>query len=278
MPLKAHPLGNLMGAEEIQLGRLVRNAREPNQEFHDPFSNRPRPSDIAVNTIRNWQAVHAKRKSTKLGSYLSDAVSAFGQKRSTAVTRLDAVSATTNELKNSGTWFKEACTDADTRLWIEDTIDENENVYLIVGTLVVRGATLSKTSEARTTTGLGVEAAVNPVNNNSMSLAVGVQVTNETSYGHMTVFEAPGDNVVAVRYRKVKHRFYRSSVDHVSLEGGSRWKSDFEWRGEDENEEDTLEVTLDGAEDLGIEEWVADEELGAVKAEEHEDGVSPVGV
>lgn len=256
-----------MGAEEIQLGRLVRNAREPNQEFHDPFSDRPTLSDIAVNTFKNWQATKVNSKSSKLRSYLTDAVSSFGQNRGTVVTRLGTASATTNELKNSGTWFKEACKDDDTRAWIEETINEGENLYLVVGTLVVREATLLKVSEVRTTTGLGVEMSVNPVANGiasintMMGLTSGVQFTNETAYGHMTVFEAPGDKVVAVRYRKVRHAFYCSrSVDHLSLEGGSRWKSDFEWRGGEEDEEDMLEVNLDGAEDLGIED---DEEFDA---------------
>ncbi|RPB06554.1 hypothetical protein P167DRAFT_540720 [Morchella conica CCBAS932] len=278
MSLRSHPLGKFLSLGSLQLGCLVQSAKNPQQDLHNPFESRPTDDEFNVVSHKNLRASQNSSNTSKFRSYLSDALSSFRETRSTAATSLMTPEATTYELKNSGKWFKDACKNPETQEWIEETINENRNIYLVVGFLIVKDAQLSRTLVSRTKGGMGAEVLANPLPTGGMvsittliSLTSGVQFSNEAAYGQMSVFDMPGDHIIAVRYRKVQHKWFQSrKVNNLFLEEGTRWKSDFKWRGdedEDEDEdEDILDATLTGVEDMDILEEVnkIDEDMSGI--------------
>jgi len=241
-------VARVLSPVSIRLGRLILEIKNPQQDFHDPFPGRPTEEDFAAESLRDWETTNVISKNKKLQSYLSDALNAFGGTRETIVTKVKTHEATTHELLNSGSWFNNACQDAETRAWIEKAIDEDSDVYLIVGTLVVRDATVSRTVLSRTQSGLGMGLSANALSpgvavDTAINLATGVNCRRDTSYGQMTVFQGAGDQIIGFRYRKLKFKWFRSrSISSSFLEQGTRWKSDCVTRGEDAGEEDPEDV------------------------------------
>lgn len=254
MSFRSHPLGNLKSLESVRLGRLVLNTKDPLQDFHDPLEDRPTHLESSIHTQTNYQQTQNFSKSSKLRSYLSDVLSVSREVRGAGTASLIAPQATTHELQNSGSWFQDACKNAGTRKWIEEAVNNDEAVYLVVGFLILKDSKLSKTVTSGTVGGIGVELPVNALAAGTATataitkLTPGVLCVQNAVYGQVSVFDAPGDQVFAMHYRKVKFKWYSSKkVSNSFLETGSRWKPYWQWRGEDDEGEDEDEDILDAS-------------------------------
>lgn len=108
------------------------------------------------------------------------------------------------------------------------------------------------------------------------SIAVpGAVVTRDVGKDRELAFQAPGEQVFAIIYRKVKFKWLSSrTISNMSLEPNSRWKTCWDWRGEDdedddEDEDDVLEAYLTDASDLDIsdDEYDSEDEKGYPRVE-----------
>lgn len=263
----AHLLNNLLPLRSVQLGRIVRNANKPHQEFIDPLAGRPTDADRNRTPQTNFRETRRFTKSSKLGSYLSDILSISYKRNHERDGTLFAPHATTYELENSGQWFATACAEADTRRFLEESYDKQGKAYLVVGfrtvqdARMVQGATWTTTQTAEVDpesvimSGIAASALVASIAAPTARFVRGAGNYQEVAY------EAPGEQVFAVLYRKVRFRLLSSkNITNMSLEPSNRWVSCWDsWRGaeedEEEEEEDVMEANLTDVSDV-------DEEYG----------------
>lgn len=173
------------------------------------------------------------------------------------------VRVTTEQLKryvldNSEAWFDEATHIPATRAWIERSLDRGHDIFMIVGFHTVTDASIRHESMAIASACGHAEVPV------SLSLAaVGVVaplggITNPSTSlqkdgldGERARFIAPGEQVCAIEYRKIRHKWLSSKrIEKCQLSDVRQWPSMERARDEEDGEDDIIEVELEDVGDL----------------------------
>src|SRR5436853_4974412 len=137
---------------------------------------------------------------------------------------------TTYQLDNSGAWFREAIKKPTTREWIEESIEQGDDIYVVVGyytmlnAVVVEGSAELVGSSAQlempVTASLAAAGVVVALDN---IMDPGVNASNTNQRRIQRRFVASGEQVCAVQYRKVCFRWFSSrDLDKAFLERESR--------------------------------------------------------
>ncbi|KJK66041.1 hypothetical protein P875_00021818 [Aspergillus parasiticus SU-1] len=117
-------------------------------------------------------------------------------------------------LDNSEQWFRDAAQQEEVRKWMERVIDEGESIYLVVGYHTVLYARIGMQRSKGKEIGGQLTA---PISAGLLASGVAVPLGG--------LFEAPGEQIVAVQYRKVKFGFLSSrNVDTAVLNKVARRK------------------------------------------------------
>jgi len=171
-------------------------------------------------------------------------------KRAKTSIRIETDQVKTYTLENSGERFIEAMNLEESRKWVEDKIDMDKDIYLVVGFHTVLNARIVQRSlqgreaggQINLPIGLSLAAigAFMPLGNiMDPHLAGNYQLSQS---GNIE-FLAPGEQICALQYLKVRHRWLSSrNVDKEFLSKAPRWKSYYEYRGDEEEEENIIEV------------------------------------
>lgn len=251
-------LPTLLSPSSVRLGRLVLNTRSPHEDFIDPLDDddRPSPKDTIVNIRKNFEETRKYSKSSKLRSYFTEFLSISYQSQSSGVSTISAPQVTVHELKNHPTWFQDACSLPGIRTWLEARIDDGKTVYLIVGFQSLRDARLLQSTSSRTSQGATAKIPVADLTGVRTPVAVTpkAQGDHETGHEQNSAYDAPGEQIFAVQYRKIKFQWLSSrTIDNIVLDE-TRWKAFWDSRGtdDDEEEEDVLEVSLADMSDYDI--------------------------
>lgn len=263
-----HLLSNLLPLESVQLGRLVLDAKRPQQDFIDPFADRPTATEFSRNPQSPFEETCKFSRVSKLRSYLSDVLSFSYERQNLGAATLSAPLATTHDLMNSGAWFDSACTQPETRRFLERAIDNQSSVYLIVGFRTVQDARLVKNVTWKTgQVAKGeipvqlIATSIAPANVVTNIAAPGVGCIRDVGNGQVLTFRAPGEQVFAVMYRKVRFKWLSS---RYCLEANNRWASCWDWRRadneDDDEEDDVIEANLTDVSDLDSEDEEYDSE------------------
>lgn len=251
MPAPGTLLRSLLSLDSVQLGRLVVNAVDPLEGFHDPLG----PSPPETTTIKRQQTFHevlTLSKSVTLRTSLTALFSTSFERRTTSALTLTADFATSYKLANFATWLRDACREKETRKWFEMMLLSYSDMYLVVGFHTLTNAHVSQ--EAGVVRGVGGGVQV-PEQGPSVGALREVEKTVKAGV------EAAGEQIYAVEYRKLRFRWFSSrTMENWALESRNRWKIFLpEIRGEpagssdeDGDDEDVLEVEL--AEEEGEEE------------------------
>jgi hypothetical protein len=206
-------------------------------------------------------------------------MSASFSKRAKAQVQVTSESIVTYMLDNSDEWFDGAMVMPATRLWIERAVDRGNDIYMVVGFHTVTNARIIHESVR----GKVVGGQVNVLAKLSLA-AVGViaplgNITDPSVGGNshsldstQSCFVAPGEQVCAFQYRKVRHRWLSSnSIDTLRLSKSPRWWYSTErGRDEEDGQDDIIEVEAIPVDELdGV--WdreEADGEILLIRSEE----------
>jgi hypothetical protein len=235
----------------IKLGRLVTNVDQPHQEYHDPHLDREPQIIEKVETHYHTSDSLGAHSSfvSQLTAFLSSSVTR-NTKTSTSITTKQVK---TYYLDNNGQWFRDAVKCEDTRRWIERTIDEGEDIYVVIGYHTALDARIVEKSRGQNilkgslqvpiTSVLATSGVIVPVGDLPGPKLAG-------SGGHtedqQRQYVAKGEQVVAVQYRKIRFNFFSSkSVDKAILANEARWERYDRPRYLQSDPEDMLEVDLD---------------------------------
>lgn len=221
---------SLLPLNSVQLGRLVLNAKNPQQDFFDPPSGQLQPESI-VKPQENFEDILTLSRSSRLRSSLTALLAISYENRDADSASLTAARATTYQLLNSGVWFENACAMPETRQWLKHAIGRSSSVYLVVGYHTLTDARATARASFRGTTSGGAHLPGSSVFGGTISaplshlLAAKVDSNRHVSYCHSRSFSAPGEQIYAIQYRKVEFKWFSSrKIDNTCLEQDNRWK------------------------------------------------------
>lgn len=254
---------SLLPFNSVQLGRLVFNAKNPQQEFLDPLGTTPGPEETTVRFQDDFEEVLSRDRNSKFRSRITALLSISYESRDGSAINLKATRATTYQLLNSGKWFKNACALHKTRLWFEEGITTTRSVYLVVGFRTVTDTRITeKSTNGGTTQGAVHASGASLIGAGSAHVANLLDSTASTvqdvNYSRVSSFSAPGEQIYAIQYRKVEFKWLSSrNIDKASLERDNRWMvcwAGDEIRGNDDPRDDREDSEEDDEEDVGDED------------------------
>jgi hypothetical protein len=220
------------------LGRLVTDAKNPSQDFW-PEDTSTFQAQIEERTFNDVHSALAEKKRTAFRSKLTQFL--FGDVSHEKLS-LDEIVASESKyyfLTQPRSHFQRMCKDTETRRWIENTLRECP-IFLVVGLVTVKEAAVVKKLMKSRHVGGGVEVPVLDIVTHGVSamlpfggdlLNVGGEVDVGRKRGTMLMFNAPGERVVGVQYRKLKFALFSSmysaagkAVDTATLDKDNKWK------------------------------------------------------
>ncbi|KAK2612043.1 hypothetical protein QQS21_002008 [Conoideocrella luteorostrata] len=244
----------LLPQSSVKLGRFITNVEYPHQHHHDPQLE---PTTLA--TARSaYTGEHHAASAAGIRSALTSLLSSSFSKG----TKMKVCVATnhfkTYTLDNSEAWFDKATRLPATRSWIEQAIDQGHSIFLIVGFHTITDASIRQESMAGKRAGGHVQVPVS-----LSSAAVGavaplggivdpsVDFQRQGLDGEQSYFVAPGEQVCAIEYRKIRHAWLSSKhIDKSRLSDVRQWPTMERMRDEEDGEDDIVQVVLEDVDDL----------------------------
>jgi len=246
--------------DAVKLGRFTTSIDNPHQNYHDPLWTKP--TQTVNSPLDSFIGMHETASDSGFASILTSLVSAVFSKRAKSKLHIVADRMLTSVLDNSDNWFKETTKFLATQSWIEQQIDQGNDIYMIVGFHSVTNAHITQGSCRGTAAdgqiqlpaalSLAAAGAIVPLGD-ALDPSVGGhrQILDETQ----SQFQVLGDQICALQYRKVRHAWLSSKRVDKSRLSQPWWSSVERWRDEEEGEDDVIEVELAQVEGLD-EGWV----------------------
>jgi|SRR5579859_1176834 len=245
----------------VALGRLVLDISAPWQDFC-PFSLELSPEvDVMVTRFLPVDEVFERTANTKFHRNIINSLVGRRERLSGSV---HSPQGSRFCLINSGHHFEKMCRDMNVRRWFEDVITRGFDVYMVVGMITLRDATITHTIETRSVVRGIAQAPVTEISSPGLTglraVAVGTLLDSGMGIGHAAKrtigarYFAPGERVMAVQYRKTRFSWFsRRSLDKAYLEKGNRWIIDSSI-ARSEEDEDIEDVITAEVEDLSKED------------------------
>ena len=241
-----------LSVESIRLGRLVRNVDEPQSDYLDPDCNLC-PESVIITPHLHYEEVQQSTTDKSFTAVLTRLMSASRARRNKAYTQVTTDRVTTYQLGNSGSWFKSAIKTETAREWIKESIDQGDDIYVVVGyhtmldAQVVEGAADALESSGQlglpvTEVALAATGVMVPLGDIADPRVAGNNIKKQ---GIQRQFVADGEQICAVQYRKVRFKWFSSrDLDTALLEKETRWKMYWNIRGQEIGTNDVVEVEL----------------------------------
>ncbi|KAI5838509.1 hypothetical protein DFP73DRAFT_564288 [Morchella snyderi] len=248
---------SLLPLNAIKLGRFILSIKDPHEDYADPST--PTPPETIKNLQRNFTELRTSSNAFKLRGRLTQLLSASYEHQSKHQIDLSATVAYTYALCNSSAWFKAACAQHSIRRWLQTAIEDGETVYMVTGYHTVVdarfGTGASSTSTDRQQVSMPVDASGLP-SVQGMDMTAGVDTSHRLCSGFARTFDAPGEQVYAVQYRKVVFRWFSSRNIDKGMLRENKWRvysgrgprDSNDSGGDSEGEEDVVEASLGGLE------------------------------
>jgi hypothetical protein len=238
----------------VSLGRFVTSLDHPHQDFHDPLCNSS--PEVIEGVQAQYDSIHHSVKNQNVASQLTTFLSSSFSKCLKASIRISADQAKTYYLNNAGQWFRDAVQSKETQKWIERIIDEGEDIYFVVAYHTFLDTRIIQQLEGRSAAGGSLAIPISTVSTALTASGVvvpftnvadpGVSVTHDHTGDEQRHFIAPGEQIYAVQYRKVRWRWFASNkVDKMMLAKKAWWERYDRPRYLESEAEDMIEVDLE---------------------------------
>lgn len=250
------PSATFLPLSSVKLGRLITSIEQPHQAYHDPETIHPNSQPLLRS---GYTGEHYAASDVGFVSALTSLVSARFSKGAKLKTCIATDQVKIYTLDNSDDWFDEATKLPATREWIERRIDYGKRIFMIVGFHTVTDASISQESviankadgrtEIPVNLSLAAAGIVMPVG--GMADA-GISVSQQGVAGAKSQYDAPGEQVWAVEYRELCHKWLSTKhIDNFRLSSVRQWPCMERMRDDEDGEEDVIEVELINMEGLG---------------------------
>lgn len=234
----------------VSLGRFVISLDHPHQDFHNPTGDID--PNVTEKVQTQYESFHHSIKHQNIASQLTTFLSSSFAKRLKASVRITADQARTYYLNNAGQWFRDAVKSQETREWIERTIDEGEDIYVVVAYHTLMNARILEQSGGQSSAGGNLAIPVSTALTASgvvipFNIAdPGLSGFRDRIEDEQRRFIAPGEQIYAVQYRKVRWKWFSSNkVNEMTLGTKTCWERYDGSRNLQDEVEHILEVELE---------------------------------
>ncbi|KAK5991197.1 hypothetical protein PT974_09475 [Cladobotryum mycophilum] len=271
MPNSSIPTPSLPTLDFVKLGRFITNIEQPLENYHQPSIPDAPPSIVDESFLSQR---HQDEMKTSLGCALGRLLSTRFSSKANYSIEFDRTRCKRYSLDNSEAWFDRAIALPETRLWIERAALRRHKIYMIVGFQTLTDPRITSTSaQGKNTRGefrilnalsFMVSGAVVP---SFSPVDEGLHGNHENAYSSRMSYDAPGERICSLKYRKIKHSWLsRRNADKLKLSPTRSWSRNvfheaLRWgAGEDDEEEedeDMIHVDFDDDDQDSENEWGA---------------------
>ncbi|KAJ9634229.1 hypothetical protein H2201_009034 [Coniosporium apollinis] len=249
-------LGNgLRAKESVKVGRFVLDVEDLHQGHFDPTE--PQPSIISK-IHENVEELFDADNNKSYAAELTRIFSLAFKKRNNVRINIRTGKVVTYQLDNWKKWFADTVAMEPVREWINKRIETGEPIYLILGYSTLLDASVRQLAESGNEVDAKAQVPFEAVAMTAGFTPVvdvgnpGVAASHQHGQSERARFVAPGEQVCAIKYGKLKWKWYASKdLDQASI-NSTRWKFYLDHRGPaDEDVEDVVGVF--------VEDWAEDE-------------------
>jgi len=233
--------------DSVTLGSLISNIRNPHQ---DAQANDRQEYEIVTRSASDFAGKASDSKDSLFVFKLAKWASA--RRSDLSKDRLGLAANTTKvyELKNPNDVFNSLCELKGVRTWLQRRVEKSQNSYFIVGLQTFSDAAVKQSIDDKTETSVSAELPVDAATTALAGLNFGLnpklKAKQEASQSNNMKFKSPGEQILAVSYRRLKFSWFSPSADNVSLSDDNCWVMVSDDRGEeDEDEAEIVQVTLE---------------------------------
>jgi hypothetical protein len=241
-------LSHLFPHEGVQLGRLVTSLIAPQSLYYPPGRSTFKEGEIYSVTSKDYADLRNNTKDSNLESVLTSLASALHSSHDNTVGRIGNTVCITYFLDDAEGRFGRMSKDKSAQAWFENAYKKRKHVYLVtaIQTLTEASLELKEIKDSEVKRGQPSSALQAPLSSTNPSSGDRNPLVEERTKSHrITGFIAEGEQIYAIQYRRVKFRLlYSRNLDKAALADSSRWKVMWKTMGGKEEENDTLEVTL----------------------------------
>lgn len=246
-------LKHLLPGKAVELGRLVLSPEYPEQDYFQPTEPSVGPQDILTQSLDHFEQTLGQANESGLKAYISKLLSGGHKAQSKSKMHIVSATCTTRQLQNSGLYLDQLCASRPGQFWLERAIRRDQDVFLVTGIKTVLDASIQDETCGGSDLDAKVRAPISdaataggvPIPIDGM-LDVGVEAEWATTQASNTSFTAPGEQIFAVQYRKLRFaRFSSCKVEDARLEKGDAWRMYLGGRGEEEDAEQVVSVAAD---------------------------------
>lgn len=246
--------------EALQLGSLVPNIRQPDQ---DAFSclEVEEGRDFLVYQQQNLGKLMDATKNSSFKTKVTQLLAAAFEKTEKDSRWLAPCQVRHYQLSKPKELFKQLCKLEQAREWLQSEIEDGARaVYFIVGYYTALDATVNRTTHQGSQTSLEAQIPIGDIISagatapfaGSIGLDLGGGVGRGSGYTTKDSARSPGERIYAFCYRKVTFSFFalQNKIGTAKLQSANCWKMTSDNRGDGDGEDDEgVEASLDEMEE-----------------------------
>ncbi|MCJ1390660.1 hypothetical protein MMC18_003521 [Xylographa bjoerkii] len=228
---------NPIPIENLSLGRLVPDIANPTQDAYT--TPNPTDEDIQKAPQNTYKSLVASHKKTSVRAHLI----ALGFDMSRELDNkliIDSTIGKSYELREPTAWFSKICEAVEARRWLQTMDDNNRDIFFVSGFRTWSNATVTVEKTRGTSYGGDGDLPVDTIASLagtalpvSLGLGLGAGSTVERSKTEKVSYYAPGEQVYAIQYRRVKlNRSTKAKYLHQS----TCWRDVLSQRGEEDTD------------------------------------------
>jgi len=267
-------LNHLHPRNAVDVGRLLLSIENPQQDYYQPKLPTLSEGGISVQRVEDFSTTLHQTKGTRLHAFLSNIFSTSFSAADDSITKVHSPLCMAYQLENCEDFFHAACSLLATRKWLERALRKKRNVYLVSGFKTVTdaqimqefGKSIAMEGTAQVPNNLAASAVgvIIPTGN---ALDVGASMSRTKQSSTEISFHAPGEQVFAIQYRKIKlARFSSEDLDKACLGRGTKWRIYLTARGA----EDGVNGGVDARIDDSLQKWDLEEAFESIIIEDEE--------
>jgi hypothetical protein len=220
-------MNGYLSPEQVALGRLVVDMKNPGQNFCPHSTLKLGKGDISKNAFDNIHALANTESSNYFRATLSKLLSIFATQSKTSVDKMETEKAFSYQLLNTSDRFESLLDDNEpAKRWL-DKILRRTSVYMVVGLHTICDGSIDLNHDSSMEVSGKVHFpgdAVTPGTGGAADVKLEGGHTGKASTA--VSFVASGERIVAVAYQKVTFGMFSSkSVDDAYLQKRTRWIS-----------------------------------------------------
>lgn len=238
--------------ETIQLGSLIPNARYPHQ---DALAAKPATvdKDYTARKQKNFKTLLNSEHALSFSAYLTKLLSIEHDSGRKAHLELSSLEGVVYEMSQPKKWFKDLCTMAEVREWLQEGIDDGQDAFMITGFRTLKDAKLDQhgysSAQTKAQANIPVGDAIGAIAAGEVA-NVGTKGSHISKQEQLDSAEMEGERIYAICYRKVKFRWHqRSSVDDAFLQSRNIWRTLSDTRSDAEEDGKLLEVDIEDSDE-----------------------------